>query len=139
MEMTLIEKLDNDFKEAYKNKQFSKKDFLGLVRGEATKQSKTPSDAEVIKTLKAFEKSLLSVLEANSTKDVQPEDWNEKDELSIVQSYLPKQMTEAEIESKVNELVSGGASNIGQIMGAFKGLEADMRVVKEKADAALKS
>ena len=137
--MTLIEKLDSDFKEAYKSKQFEKKDFLGLVRGESTKQSKTPSDAEVVKTLKAFEKSLLSIIEANSIIDVQSEVWNEKDELSIVQSYLPKQMTEAEIESKVNELVSGGASNIGQIMGVFKGLEADMRVVKEKADAALKA
>jgi len=139
MEMTLIEKLDSDFKEAYKSKQFERKDFLGLVRGEATKQSKTPSDAEVVKTLKAFEKSLLSVIEANSAKDVQPQDWNEKDELSIVQSYLPKQMSESEIDAKVNEAVAGGASNIGQIMGAFKGLDADMRLVKEKADAALKN
>lgn len=136
--MTLIEKLDSDFKEAYKSKQLERKDFLGLVRGEATKQSKTPSDAEVAKTLKAFEKSLLSVIEANSTKDVQP-GWNEKDELSIVQSYLPKQMSDSEIQSKVDEAVAGGASNIGQIMGAFKGLDADMKLVKEKADAALKA
>lgn len=137
-ELTLIERLDKDFKEAYKNKEFEKKDFLGLVRGESTKQTKNPSDSDVIKVLKGFEKSLTSTLEANSGAALNP-DWNENHELAIVQAYLPKQMSESEIEAKVGELVAGGASNIGQIMGAFKGLEADMRLVKEKADAALKS
>jgi len=136
--MNLIEKINEDFKTSYKNKEFEKKDFLGLVRGEATKQSKEPADSEVVKVLKAFEKSLTSVIEANASKDVQP-GWNEKDELSIVQSYLPKQMSDSEIQSKVDEAIAAGASNIGQIMGAFKGLDADMRLVKEKADAALKA
>lgn len=134
----LIKKINQDFKDAYKNGEMEKKNFLGLVRGEATKQSKEPTDADVVKVLKAFEKSLNSTLEASDSTSLSP-DWNETHELAIVQAYLPKQMSDSEIQSKVDEVIAAGASNIGQIMGAFKGLDADMRLVKEKADAALKA
>ena len=136
--MNLIEKINQDFKDAYKNGEMEKKNFLGLVRGEATKQSKEPDDIDVVKVLKAFEKSLTSTLEASDLTSLSP-DWNENHELVLIKSYLPKQMSDSEIQSKIDELISAGASNIGQIMGAFKGLDADMRLVKEKADTALKS
>ena len=134
---TLIDKIESDFKNAYKNKDFDRKNFLGLVKGEATKESKNPSDSQVLKTLKSFEKSLLSVIDANSTLDVQP-GWGPKDELDLIQSYLPKQMSESEIETKLEEVISSGASNIGQIMSSFRGLEVDMKLVKKKADEILK-
>jgi len=133
---TLIEKINKDFMDAYKAKDMDRKNFLGLVKGEVTKDSKEPSDKEVTKALKKFEKSLQSAIEANSTRDVQP-GWNETNELNIIQSYLPKQMSEEEIDAKLKEVVDGGASHIGQIMGAFKGLEVDMKLVKEKADTLL--
>lgn len=134
----LIEKINQDFKDAYKSGKMEKKNFLGLVRGEATKQTKEPADADVVKVLKAFEKSLTSTLEVSDLASLSP-DWNENHELLLVKSYLPKQMSDSEIQSKVDEAIAAGASNIGQIMGAFKGLDADMRLVKEKADAALKA
>ena len=135
---TLIEKINKDFIDAFKAKKMEKKNFLGLVKGDATKDSKEPSDEEVIKVLKKFEKSLMSVIDANASKDFPPQDWNEEMELEVVQSYLPKQMTEQEIDAKLQELVDGGANHIGKIMGGFKGLEVDMKVVKEKADELLK-
>lgn len=135
---TLIEKINQDFMDAYKAKDMDRKNFLGVVKGEVTKDSKEPSDKEVIKALKKFEKSLLSVIESNSKKDVQP-GWNENDELNIIQSYLPEQMSESEIDAKLKEIVDGGANHIGQIMGAFKGMEVDMKMVKEKTDKILNS
>lgn len=130
--LTLIEKIEADFKQAYINKDMERKNFLGLLKGEATKESKTPNDSQVIKTLKSFEKSLLSVIEANENSKSQS-GWNEKDELNIVQSYLPKQMDKSEIEAKLKQAIESGASNIGQIMSAFKGLEVDMKLVKDMA------
>lgn len=131
--MTLIEKINTDFMEAFKAKNMDKKTFLGLVKTEATKDSKEPSDADVVKVLKKFEKSLLSIIEGNQTKDFPPQDWTTQDELYIVQSYLPKQMSEEEIDAKIKEVVEGGADNIGAIMGAFQGLEVDRKIVSQKA------
>ena len=140
---TLKEKISNDFMIAFKKKQKEKKNFLGLIKSQINTEEKNigkpVSDSEVVKILKKFEKSLLSIKEANLTKDVQPEDWSEDRELEIVQSYLPKQMTESEIDSKLEEVISSGADNIGKIMGAFKGLEVDMRLVKDKAVEKLNS
>jgi len=49
----------------------------------------------------------------------------EKDEISIIQEFLPKQMTEAEIkiacETVVTELGATGLKDIGRCMGALKG------------------
>lgn len=131
--MTLIEKINTDFMEAFKAKNMDKKTFLGLVKTEATKDSKEPSDADVVKVLKKFEKSLLSIIEGNQTKDFPPQDWTTQDELYIVQSYLPKQMSEEEIDAKIKEVVECGADNIGAIMGAFQGLEVDRKIVSQKA------
>ena len=51
------------------------------------------------------------------------------EELFIVESYLPKQMTETEITTKIQELVDDGASNLGEIMKAFATLPADRKLV----------
>ena len=58
-------------------------------------------------------------------------------EITFIDSILPQQMTEEEIDEKLKELVDGGANHIGKVMGGFKGLNADMKIVKEKADAIL--
>jgi uncharacterized protein YqeY len=54
-----------------------------------------------------------------------------KEELKIIESYLPKQMTEDEIVDKINELISNGASSTGEIMRGFAGLPADRKMVSE--------
>ena len=51
------------------------------------------------------------------------------EELFIIESYLPKQMSETEIVTKIQELLDGGASNIADIMRAFATLPADRQTV----------
>jgi uncharacterized protein YqeY len=58
-------------------------------------------------------------------------------EIAFIDSVLPSQMSEDEIDAKLKELVDGGANHIARIMGGFKGLNVDMAVVKEKVDAIL--
>lgn len=126
--MSLIEKIKTAFADAYKAKDLDLKNVIGTIKGEIERESKDPkniSDDEVAKELK---KMLKKHNENPSLTDM---------ELSFIDSILPKQMTEEEIDAKLKELVDGGANHIGRIMGGFKGLNADMKVVKTKADAIL--
>lgn len=126
--MTLIEKIKTAFMDAYKAKNLDLKNAIGTIKGEIERESKDPkniSDDEVSKELK---KMLKKHDENPSLTDV---------EINFINSILPKQMTEEEIDAKLRELVEGGANHIGKIMGAFKGLNVDMKIVKEKADSIL--
>ena len=126
--MTLIEKIKTAFMDAYKAKNLDLKNAIGTIKGEIERESKDPkniSDDEVSKELK---KMLKKHAENPSLTEM---------EITFIESILPKQMTEEEIDAKLRELVDGGANHIGKIMGGFKGLNADMKVVKEKADSIL--
>jgi uncharacterized protein len=49
------------------------------------------------------------------------ETTNDQVEISILDSYLPKQLTEADMLAKINELKAGGIeANLGAYMKAFK-------------------
>ena len=63
----------------------------------------------------------------------------ERAEHELINTYLPEQMSEADIEAIVDELIAGGADNMGAIMGQAMqkcGGKADgsvvSRIVKEK-------
>jgi uncharacterized protein YqeY len=125
---TLIEQIKTAFTDAYKSKNLELKNVIGTIKGEIERESKDPkniSDEEVTKELK---KMLKKHDENPSLTEM---------EISFIESILPKQMTEAEIDAKLQELIDGGANHIGRIMGGFKGLNADMKIVKEKADKQL--
>lgn len=53
----LINKINEDFKVAYKNKQMEVKDFLGFLKSELTKKNKEPNDTEVITIIKSLLKN----------------------------------------------------------------------------------
>ena len=80
--MKLIERISNDFTEAYKAKDMDKKNFLGVIKTEVTKESKTPEDSYIISKIKSMIKNAEAT---NSLTD---------NELSILNEYLPTQMTE---------------------------------------------
>jgi uncharacterized protein YqeY len=126
--MSLIGKIKTAFADAYKAKDMELKNVIGTIKGEIERSAKDPkniSDDEVSKSLKSM---LKKHADNPSLTDV---------EIEFIESILPKQMTEEEIDARLKELVDGGAGHIGQIMGGFKGMNADMKVVKEKADAIL--
>ncbi len=137
--MALIEKMNEDFMAAYKSGDMEKKNFLGLLRGEITKNTKTPDDKEVIAKCKSMVKKNDESMAKMSELGIEVVSSLTEKELQVLNEYIPAQMSESDIDAKVSEAVAAGAVNIGQIMGAFKGLDADMRLVKEKAEAALKA
>lgn len=115
--MKLIKKINADFITAFKSSKGNEakkmeKDFLGLLKSEFTKESKEPEDAFVISKIKAMIKNAAAT---NSLNEV---------ELKILNSYLPEQLTEAELLKIINEEVKTHGyelmSNMGKIMSFLK-------------------
>jgi uncharacterized protein YqeY len=127
--MTLKEKINADFMTAFKSKNMVAKSILSVVKGEIQTVEKNTgsdnlSDAEVIKILTKTVKSLKETISLTN-------DEKSKIELSIVEVYLPKQMSKEEVTAKVTELVNSGINQIGAIMKEFSTLPADKKMVSE--------
>ena len=75
--MSLIEKLSGDFMAAYKAKDMKRKNFLGVIKSEVSKESKTPEDSYIIGKLKSMVKNAEAT---NSLTEY---------ELDIINEYLP--------------------------------------------------
>jgi uncharacterized protein YqeY len=92
-----------------------------IERAEETKTGKVVlSDGEVAKVVKKSCKELEEVIGiVNSTVDVS----QEINELEILESYLPKQLTEAEIKDAITvillDLDASTMKDMGKVMGAF--------------------
>jgi hypothetical protein len=125
--MTLKEQISRDFLVAFKQKLPSKT-LLTTLKGEiqtAEKNLKSEiSDEEVIKILNKFAKNLKETLKLKDSEDL-------RDELAIIESYLPKLMSEEEIQLKINELLGKGITNLGLIMKEFSTLPVDKKLVSE--------
>lgn len=123
----LKEKISADYMSAFKAKNVVAKNLLSVIKGEIQTIEKntgveTLSDEDVTKILN---KTVKSLKETNASFP----SAQTAEELFIVESYLPKQMTETEIITKIQDLVDGGASNLGEIMKAFATLPADRKLV----------
>jgi uncharacterized protein YqeY len=128
--MTLKEQISKDFMTAFKEGESGRerKNFLGVIKGEiqtAEGRGTEPTDENVLSILKKVEKSLKQTNTEESKK-----------ELTFIEGYLPQMMSEEDIRKVVMTSVSGGATNIGQIMGQFnknyKG-KADNKIVSQVA------
>jgi uncharacterized protein YqeY len=124
----LKERINADYMTAFKSKDTVAKNLLSVIKGEIQTLEKNSgvtnlSDDDVVKILAKTRKSL------EETRSKFPSD-QVSTELYIVESYLPKQMSEDEIRSKIQELVeSGQAGNIAEVMRAFGSLPADRKLV----------
>ena len=126
---TLKEKISADYMSAFKAKNTVAKNLLSVIKGEIQTIEKntgieTLSDDEVTKILN---KTVKSLKETNASFPSE----QTAEELSIIESYLPKQLSKDEIVIKVNELKSNGITNIGLIMKEFANLPVDRKVVSE--------
>tara|TARA_Y100000389_G_scaffold110722_1_gene107811 strand:- start:10859 stop:11248 length:390 start_codon:yes stop_codon:yes gene_type:complete len=108
--MELIKKINADFMTAYKEKNMSKKNFLGVIKGDVkNKFGDNASDNDVLAIVKKMEKSL---------KEVGTEEANQ--ELSYLEPYLPKMMSNEETKKLLDEFIETQESvNIGSIMKHF--------------------
>jgi len=108
----LIEQISKDFMTAYKAKDMVTKDFLGVLKTEVTRESKTPDDAYIVSKIKSMIKN---AADTNSLT---------KDELDILNSYLPKQLTEDELRTVIGLVIMKEGlttmKDMGKIMGWLK-------------------
>lgn len=129
--MSIEKKVEQDFLKAFKERNMEAKSLLGTVKGEmqTTKKNlvvESLSDEESIKILSKFAKNLKENIRlANDEKS--------KNELAIIEAYLPTQMSEDDVNKKLDEILSSGVTNIGQIMKEFSTLPVDKKLVSELA------
>jgi uncharacterized protein YqeY len=125
--MKLREQINKDYMTAFKEKNTVAKNLLSVIKGEIQTTEKNVgselSDEDVIKILQKSAKSLKEMVASGSEQA--------KEELTIVESYLPKQMSKDEVTQKVTELVNSGITQMGAIMKEFSTLPADKKMVSE--------
>ncbi len=125
--MKLREQINKDYMTAFKEKNTVAKNLLSVIKGEIQTTEKNVgselSDEDVIKILQKSTKSLKEMVASGSEQA--------KEELTIVEAYLPKQMSKDEVTQKVTELVNSGITQMGAIMKEFASLPADKKMVSE--------
>ncbi|OSX55072.1 GatB/YqeY domain-containing protein [Anoxybacillus ayderensis] len=137
--MSLLERLNNDMKQAMKNKEKDKLSVIRMVKSalqnEAIKLGKTLTEDEELtvlsRELKQRKDSLQEFEKAGRTDLVN----KVKEEITVLELYMPKQLSEEELVQIVKETIAEvGASSkadMGKVMGAI------MPKVKGKADGSL--
>ena len=111
---TLKQKISEDYVSAFKSGDKIKKNLLGVVKGEITTiekntNSENLADVEVAKILTKIAKNLKETIAASNSEEA-------KSELSVVEAYLPKQMSELEIRTAVEQIiVETGAKTPGEV------------------------
>ena len=137
--MSLLERLNNDMKQAMKNKE---KDKLSVIRmlkasiqNEALKQRQDLTDDEELtvlsRELKQRKDSLQEFENAGRSDLVD----KVRTELEYVEAYMPEQLSEEEISEIVSQTIeevnASSKADMGRVMGAL------MPKVKGKADGSL--
>lgn len=127
--MKLKDRVSKDYMNAMREKDTLKKNLLSVAKGEIqtiekNKKVEDLSDDEVLVILTKMAKSVKENISLTSDPDAVLE-------LSILEEYLPKQMTREEIVIKVSSLVENGVVQVGGIMKEFAGLPVDRKVVSE--------
>ncbi|MDX8364183.1 GatB/YqeY domain-containing protein [Cytobacillus sp. IB215665] len=138
--MGLLERLNTDMKQAMKNKEKEKLSVIRMVKSslqnEAIKlgSSQLSEDEELTvlsRELKQRKDSLQEFDKAGRSDLVD----KLKDEISLLEIYMPKQLSEDEIKEIVKETIAAvnasSKADMGKVMGAL------MPKVKGKADGSL--
>lgn len=125
--MSLKEQIDSDIKQAMLNKQKDElralraiKSLILLAETEKGKQGELMEDVEMGILMKAAKqrKDSIQIYEDQGRQDLSQK---EKDELTIIERYLPKQMSEEEIENELEGIITSvgaqGMKDMGKVMG----------------------
>ncbi len=124
--------INEDYMTAFKEKNQQKKNLLSVIKGDIQTQEKNSgvenlSDELVTKILNKMAKSLKESFVIDNPEISKAAG----EELAIVEAYLPKAMSDAEITEKVQSLIANGSTNLGEIMKAFASLPADRKIVSQ--------
>ena len=138
---TLLKKLQDEMKKALKSKNTLKLSVIRMLISEIKKEQidkkKELSDEEILKIIQRYAKQRREAIEQYKKAGRQDLVEKEEKELNIVLEFLPKQLTEEEINKIVEETIKEiGASSIKD-MG--KVMKAVMEKVKGRADGSIVS
>lgn len=134
--MSILAKLDSDLKEALKNREEIKVSVLRLIKASIKNKSiekQTPLTDEEIHSLlssqiKQRRESIDHYLKANR-KDLAE---REQAEIEVIQSYLPQQLSEEEIDAIINDAIK--QTNASSIADIGKVMKLVMPMIRGKAD-----
>lgn len=147
--MNLQDKIIGDMKTAMKEKDANRLSVLRMVKSslmnKKIEKGEDLSDEEVSKALQTMLKQRRDSAEQYENAGRAELAEKEKQEITVIEDYLPKSATEEEIESAVAEAVSEtGASSMkdmGAVMKAslekLAGKTVDGKIVSEKVKAKL--
>lgn len=113
--MSLINKIKSDQLQSRKDRDTLKSSLLTTLIGEVQTQSKNTGRSEedlVLDVILKFIKSIKQTLDLKVSKE-------SEEELNILISYTPKQLTEEEIKDLIKSSIDSGNTNFGMIMKYF--------------------
>jgi uncharacterized protein YqeY len=139
--MTLMQKISNDMKAAMKSRDQIRLETLRTIRAALLEKEveKRPSggmtaddEISVLYSASKKRKEAIEIYRNNGRNDLADQ---EEKELSIIQEYLPKQLSKGEIENFIREAITSlGATSLkdfGKVMSTV------MKELKGKADGKL--
>lgn len=121
--MTLKEQIQSDLKSAMMNKETVRLNIIRMIKKYVTELETTPghsgeaTDQEILKVIQKMVKQGRDA--ANSYKDGGREDLykEEMEQVSILETYLPKQLTEDEISREIDKVMKEtGLNQMGPLM-----------------------
>jgi uncharacterized protein len=130
--MTIIERIDEDLKDAMRTKNATKLSVLRLLKSalkyaaiEKSGAEGELSDGEAVQVIRKQAKQRQDSIESFEKAGRTELAAKEKEELSILRSYLPQAMSAEEIAKIVRETISEvGATSKGQMGAVMKALQA---------------
>ena len=125
--MTMKSRLNEDMKQAMREKDVLKRDVIRYLRSEIRNQEirdqKDLDDPGVIQVLSRQAQQRRDSIEAYGDAGRQDLVDKEQAELSVIMAYLPQQMTTEEITDLVQQVVAevgaSGPADMGKVMGAI--------------------
>ncbi len=112
--MSLMDQVNNDIKEAMKNKQQERLDALRMLKAEFIKNNTAPKPTDELSVTVGHAKRIQDSLEMYQAGT--PAHEKILKELDVIKTYLPKSMDEAEVVKLIGEIKARGAKDMGAIM-----------------------
>lgn len=147
--MTLLETIKNDMKDAMRAKDMQTLDvvrmLLASIKNKVIDLGRELDDAEVTAVIKSDLKKLKDGLDSFASAAREDLAGKAREEIKVLEKYLPAQLTDGELEEKVRgvlaELGITSAADVGKAMGQLMGRlkdAADGSRIKAAAEKILK-
>ncbi len=121
------ERISKEIKDAMKSGNKLKVSVLRMLLADIINVEKSGKDFEHIDVISGYAKKLKKAIEEYERLQIQDKIISYNEELKIVEEFLPKQMSDEELEKAVTELIgSEKPKDIGSamkiVMGKYKGI-----------------